>query len=81
MLMLDGRADGAVSDDGLVCGCYLHGLFTSDDFRHAYLGRLGRRERTALRYEDLVEQTLDKLADHLEHHVDADHLLAIAQDA
>lgn len=79
MLMLDGRADGAVSDDGLVCGCYLHGLFTSDDFRHAYLGRLGRRERTALRYESLVEQTLDELADHLEQHVDADRLLAIAQ--
>jgi adenosylcobyric acid synthase len=81
MLMLDGRADGAVSDDGLVCGCYLHGLFTSDDFRHAYLSRLGRRERAALRYEDLVEQTLNKLADHLEQHVNSDQLLAIAQGA
>ena len=41
MLSLDGGPDGAVSADGRVAGCYLHGLFASDSFRHAFLARLG----------------------------------------
>ena len=40
---LAGGPDGAVSADGLVAGCYLHGLFASDPFRRAFLARLGRR--------------------------------------
>jgi adenosylcobyric acid synthase len=79
MLTIDGRDDGAVSKDGLISGCYVHGLFASDDFRRAFLARLGRQDRAVLNYETQVEQTLDKLADHLEQHLDADRLLAIAQ--
>ena len=41
MLELDGRPDGAVSPDGRVAGCYLHGLFAADAFRRAFLARLG----------------------------------------
>jgi adenosylcobyric acid synthase len=78
MLSLDGRDDGAVSEDGLVAGCYLHGLFSGDEFRRTYLGRLGRQERAILRYETQIEETLDKLAAHLERHLDVDRLLAIA---
>ena len=40
MLRLAGRGDGAVSADGLVAGCYLHGLFASDPFRRAFLNGL-----------------------------------------
>ncbi len=79
MLTIDGRKDGAVSKDGLVSGCYVHGLFASDEFRRAFLARLGRQDRAVLNYETLVEQTLDKLADHLEQHLNADRLLAIAE--
>ena len=32
LLVLGGRPDGAVSRDGLVSGCYLHGLFAADGF-------------------------------------------------
>ncbi len=32
--------DGLVSDDGLVAGTYVHGLFDNDDLRHALLNRL-----------------------------------------
>ena len=41
MLDLGRRPDGAVSPDGRVAGCYLHGLFASDPFRRAFLARLG----------------------------------------
>ena len=37
----DGRSDGAVSANGRVSGCYVHGLFTDAAQRSALLARLG----------------------------------------
>ncbi len=78
MLRLDGRNDGAVSADGLVAGCYLHGLFASDPFRRAFLARLGVAAGD-FAYESQIEATLDRLADHLERHLDLAALLAAAR--
>ncbi|MEM1298298.1 MAG: cobyric acid synthase [Pseudomonadota bacterium] len=74
---LDGRPEGAQSADGRVQGLYLHGLFTSDDFRGAWLKSFGISADYA--YGAAVEQTLDALADHLETHMDLDALLDIAR--
>ena len=79
LLDLAGRPDGAISADGRVMGCYVHGLFTSDDFRHAFLARLKARERSTIAFEQMVERTLDALADHLAAHVDTRRLLEIAR--
>ena len=79
MLDLGGRPDGAVSNDGRIMGCYVHGLFTADAFRHAFLARLRRREPSGVAYEAGVETTLDRLADHLEAHADLDRLLDLAR--
>jgi adenosylcobyric acid synthase len=78
MLRLAGGPDGCVSADGLVAGCYLHGLFTSDPFRGAFLTALGA-EPGGIQYEHHVETTLDALADHLEHSLDISTLLAAAR--
>jgi len=78
MLRFAGSDDGAVSADGLVQGCYLHGLFAADGFRHAFLDRLKRREHSGIAYEQDIEQTLDALAAHLENHLDVDGLLELA---
>jgi adenosylcobyric acid synthase len=78
MLELGGRAEGAVSADGRVSGCYLHGLFASDPFRRAFLARLGAAS-SGLQYEMLIESVLDRLADHLEQHLDLAALLAAAR--
>jgi adenosylcobyric acid synthase len=78
MLELNGRPDGAVSQDGRVAGCYLHGLFASDPFRRAFLARLGA-DAGVLSYESMVETILDRLADHLERHLDLAALLAAAR--
>jgi adenosylcobyric acid synthase len=79
MLRLGGGDDGAVSPDGRVAGCHLHGLFAGDAFRRAFLARLGGVGDGALDYERRVEATLDALADHLEASLDVPRLLEIAR--
>ncbi|MGO4573240.1 cobyric acid synthase [Microvirga sp. 2TAF3] len=77
---LDGEKEGAVSKDGRVMGTYLHGLFSTDDFRHAFLRMLHPDLVVgSLHYEAEIENTLDALADHLDAHLDADRILAIAR--
>lgn len=80
-LALDtGEADGARSADGRVLGCYLHGLFAADGFRHAFLAALRQgRAPGATSYDAEVEAALDALADHLAAHLDTDALLAAAE--
>jgi adenosylcobyric acid synthase len=78
-IALDGRAEGAASDDGRIQGCYLHGLFGADAFRAAYLSALGSPP-SPQDYDASVETTLDALAAHLEQHMDVDALLALAAE-
>jgi adenosylcobyric acid synthase len=77
VLTLDGRADGARSADGRVQGTYVHGPFTGDAFRRAWLAGLGIT--STLAYDTRIETALDALADHLEAHLDVDQLLTIAR--
>jgi adenosylcobyric acid synthase len=60
-----------------VQGTYVHGLFTGDAFRKAWLAQLGIASSVA--YEAQVEAALDALADHCEKHLDIDALIAIAR--
>lgn len=69
--------DGAVRDDGLVWGTYIHGLFDQPSFRRAWLNRL--RTRKGLPALDLTlsqlvndkrRDALDRWADYVEQHLD-----------
>jgi adenosylcobyric acid synthase len=73
-----GAAEGAISADGRVHGSYLHGLFTSDEFRRAFLARLGVSASDGS-YSAKVESALDALAEHIEKHLDVDGILALAR--
>jgi len=75
-LEIDGRPEGAASADGLVRGCYLHGLFACDAFRARLLADLGANSDLA--FTDSVDAALNALAAHLETHFDIDRLLALA---
>ena len=75
---VDGRPEGARSADGRVEGSYLHGLFAADAFRAAWLQTLGAAPG-GVRYGAAVEMALDRLAAHLEAHLDVDALLALAR--
>ena len=73
----DGRLDGAVSQNGLVAGAYVHGLFAGDRQRAAWLASLGAASE--LEYQTTVERTLDALADHCAAHLDLDTMIKLAR--
>jgi len=77
MLSLGSGDDGAISADGLVSGCYVHGLFASDALRAAFLQRLRPGTRAALSYEAGIDDALDALANHLETHLDLDRMIDV----
>ena len=74
-LSIDGRAEGAASANGQIMGCYLHGLFGSDAFRACFLGQTVSSD---LNYAADVDAVLDRLAAHMEQHMDLDLLLELA---
>ncbi len=71
-----GRPDGAVSVDGRTMGCYVHGLFASDEFRHRFLEGLRQGRHFGDAYEARVDAALDSLARHIDTQMDLDALLA-----
>ena len=75
---VEGRPEGAISADGRIIGSYLHGLFSSDAFRAAYLARLGIAG-SGHAHAATVEATLEALADHVEAHLDVTGLLGLAR--
>ena len=77
-LQFAGRPEGAATADGRVQGCYMHGLFSSDAFRAAYLGQFGIA--STLNFEAGVDATLDALARHVERYFDVDLMLSLARD-
>jgi adenosylcobyric acid synthase len=79
LLRLADRHDGAVSGDGRVAGCYLHGLFAGDAFRRAWLSQLSGRDFALGDYETGVDAALDALAEAIEAHLDVDGLIAAAR--
>ncbi len=75
--MADGRDEGAVSADGRVAGCYIHGLFNLAAQRQAWIdGNSNGIDQNAA-----VDTALDVMAAALERHVDVDRLLGIAGEA
>lgn len=71
------KLDGAQSADGRVAGTYLHGLFTDDAFRKAYLNGFG--VVSDLAYEYRIDAVLDEFAAHLDETLDTDAILEIAR--
>jgi adenosylcobyric acid synthase len=78
-LAIDGatHTDGAISPDGRIWGCYLHGLFANDAFRRAWLDSLQRGHAAGPSYN--LDAALDRLADAVEAALDMKRLQEIIE--
>ncbi|HKQ13417.1 MAG TPA: cobyric acid synthase [Steroidobacteraceae bacterium] len=70
----DGAFDGAVSADGRILGCHVHGLFADPAFRTAYLATLGARS-SGEDHAQRVDRALDEIGAALESALAIDRLL------
>src|SRR5262245_14966888 len=75
--LTDGAMDGAMSVDGRVAGCYVHGLFGATTARAALLSTIGASPGND-DHPTRVDAALDEIAGILERHLDIDALTAIA---
>ncbi len=75
---INGTPEGAISPNGRITGSYLHGMFSDDAFRRAFLADLGAAPSTYA-YSADIETVLDALAAHLERYLDIDALFALAR--
>lgn len=76
---LNGRREGAVSQDEQIMGTYLHGLFDHPEACQALLTRLGLMHTEPVDYLAHRERELDRLADSLEAHLDMNVILTLIQ--
>jgi adenosylcobyric acid synthase len=74
LLRLGDGDDGAISADGLVAGCYVHGLFHTAAFRHALLAGLGWRGPGEEGTPYDREREFDRLAQHVRSHLDIERI-------
>ncbi|MDE3016528.1 MAG: cobyric acid synthase [Pseudomonadota bacterium] len=70
-------SEGARSNDDLVWGTYIHGLFATDNFRRSLLARLGAKP-SSYAYGQHMQQILDGWADMLEDAVSIKQLMSLA---
>lgn len=78
-------ADGAVSDDGLVFGTYLHGLFDSNAFTRAVVNGLRARKGLAalentVDYASYKAQQFDILAAAMRQHIDIEKIYQVMRE-
>ncbi len=71
--------DGSVSDNGLVIGTYLHGLFENENIRSAFLDYLYKRKGLAHADVKLCDG-IGELANFIEAHLDMDLIYRIMED-
>jgi len=76
-LLDDGRNDGALSADGQILGSYLHGLFDQPQALTALLAWAGVRDAAAVDMHALREESIERLADAVENHLDYAALLRL----
>lgn len=75
-----GQPLGAIDNQRLVFGCYLHGLFANDAFRRAFVGRVAALRGKPYRPSEIrsLDDRFDRVADVLRSSLDLPHIFALA---
>ena len=79
---VEGRPEGASSRNGQIFGTYLHGIFSSNEFREAFLSELGRWRESEGSYansdfEGGIDATIDELASRCVNNIHIEVLMEI----
>ena len=78
--LIEDRFEGAISKDNQVSGSYVHGIFSSDNFRKFFLKGLNKNFVESFDgYYDSLDKTLDEFADHIESNLDVNQIFAMAR--
>jgi len=75
LILMDNENDGAISEDGSIMGCYLHGLFDNGAACAALLKWAGLEKVETLDYQARRESEIDRLADMMEKNMDIERLI------
>ena len=70
MLHISGRPDGAISQDKQIMGCYIHGLFDSNEACETLLAWAGLEDTETFDFEQFRSSEIDRLADVMESYLD-----------
>ena len=71
------QPDGAISPDGQILGCYLHGLFDEPAAADVLLRHAGLRAGAAVDMPAMREAAFERLADAVDRHLSMDRILAL----
>lgn len=77
VIALSAHDDGVISEDGLVLGSYLHGLFDHPEACKALLQWAGLSQVTVPDYDAIREEGIDRIADAIEESVDMGRVLGV----
>jgi len=78
-VLLNGKQDGAISEDGQILVTYLHGFFDSTEALHEVLKWAGTKTTQTFDINQQREEQLDRLADAIEECMDIDQLIEISK--
>lgn len=70
LVYLASGPDGAISADGQIAGCYLHGLFDQPEACQALLQWAGLEQAKTFDIHALYDASIDRMADAIEQHMD-----------
>ncbi|RAU97612.1 cobyric acid synthase [Paenibacillus sp. YN15] len=79
------HAEGALSEDGLVWGTYIHGILHNDALRRSWLNRLRERKgwprsEQLLQFGKRRDEAIDRLAQHVRRHLDMERIYAMIEE-
>lgn len=72
-------SDGAISNDSQIIGTYCHGLFESKETSQALLSWVSGKNESAVDWNVVRENELERLADVLEEHLDMEQIFDVIE--
>ena len=77
-LQVNNQDVSAATKNGQIQGCYIHGIFSNDEFRASYIKKLGAKFSN-VNFEAKIDETLDLLSKHVEKYINLDELIKLSK--